>query len=212
VAGDLGNMDLQHRMCGIDQLASLHESWPDIPGAAQQHLPIVGNAATRQRLEALGFGDTQDNDAVMIVATHGLLPSETLILVGAEEPAIVLAPATSGDRRESMMLASDIARLNLSVREVILAACNSTSPTKDGDERAFSGLVRAFVRAGAERVIAAMGNVNSDTTQLVLNQYFEERANGLDMAHALSAARRKLRVDNFSEPFYWAGLVAISGY
>ncbi|MRW91412.1 CHAT domain-containing protein [Duganella sp. FT80W] len=212
VMGDTANADLQHRMCSIDQLATLHESWPALPGTPGKKVLLTGKSATRQRITALGFGPAQNTDAVMIVATHGLLPSETAILVGVEEPAIVLMSNTSGGPREAVMLASDIARLNLHTQEVILAACNSASAAKYGDERAFSGLVRAFIRAGAERVVAAMAAVNSDTTQLALQFYFEERARGLDMAHAMSAARRRLRDADLTEPEYWAGLVAIGSY
>ena len=210
--GDTANADLQHRLCSIDQLATLHESWPTLPGNSGKKVLLTGKSATRQRMTALGFGPAQNTDAVMIVATHGLLPSETAILVGVEEPAIVLTSNASGGPREAVMLASDIARLNLHAQEVILAACNSASAAKDGDERAFSGLVRAFIRAGAERVVAAMAAVNSNTTQLALQFYFEERARGLDMAHAMSAARRRLRDADLTEPAYWAGLVAIGSY
>jgi CHAT domain-containing protein len=74
------------------------------------------------------------------------------------------------------------------------------------------GLARAFLHAGAERVIATLWPVDDWATAALMDRFYIELASGTDVRLALARAQRALRAERATaHPFYWAGFVIIGG-
>jgi len=114
-----------------------------------------------------------ENYRVIVFATHGLLSSDTKMLGGMLEPALLMTPPQQPTREDQGLLtASKIARLNLRADWVLLTACNSGQPGSGGE--AMSGLASAFLYAGARSVLASHWSVFTVSTVLLASQAFQQ--------------------------------------
>ncbi len=95
----------------------------------------------------------------------------------------------------------------------VLSACQSNlGPNRNLE--AGSTLTRAFLSAGARRVVASLWSVADDSTRLLMDEFanaiVESLAEGPHYAQALQRARRLVKQQkDFSDPFYWAPFVLI---
>lgn len=127
-------------------------------GASRQDV-LVRGAATADALARIDLSAYQ----IVAFATHGLSASE---VKDRGEPALVLSRSRTGS---SLLLASDVAKLNLTADLVILSACNTAVPNGAQRGEWLSGLTRAFFRAGARAVLASHWYVSSvGTTALTI--------------------------------------------
>lgn len=136
-------------------------------------------------------------------ATHGLLNSEpelsSLVLSRYDEKGVA---------REGILPAYEISQLELPVEMVVLSACE-TGLTEENGKEEVSGLARAFLYAGARRVVASLWNVDDQaTTELMKHFYDALWKDGLSPAEALRKAQRQMRkTEEYAAPVYWAGFV-----
>ncbi|QDU62464.1 photosystem I assembly protein Ycf3 [Planctomycetes bacterium Pan216] len=149
------------------------------------------------------------------VAAHGLVDERHENLFGA----LALTPPSEGQRSpddDGFLSLHEIHQLPLSACELaVLSACR----TNAGPERpleAGSSLARAFLAAGARRVIASHWNVADESSAALVGAFFEELARAhaeggtVDYAEALHQARRKISRDpRWSDPFHWAPFVLV---
>ena len=106
--------------------------------------------------------------------------------------------------------------LSLSADLVVLSACQTglasgaLADVPPGDD--WVGLTRAFLHAGARRVVATLWPVDDWATAALMERFYEGYAGGAEPGRALAAAQRALlgRVGT-SHPFFWAGFVAVGG-
>jgi CHAT domain-containing protein len=165
--------------------------------------------ATEQSVRRMNLSDYR----VIAFATHALQAGE---LEGLAEPALVLTPTGPSETDDGLLLASEIAQLDLDAELVILSAGNTAA--KDGRPGAegLSGLARAFFYAGARALLVSHLGLNSDAavrlTTGALGRLHEEP--GLGRAEAL----RRTMVDLIESgpdphPAYWAPFVVVGeGY
>ena len=119
------------------------------------------------------------------------------------DSAIVLSKA-GGEDDSFKLYARDIIRHPLRADLVTISACYSAG------ERSYSGeglvgLSWAFLRAGAHNVIAALWDASDDSTELLMDKFYEELNKGASPDAALHAAKLfLLRKSGFRSPFYWA--------
>ena len=125
------------------------------------------------------------------------------------DSAIVLSSEHGGSEAASgedsfKLYARDIIRHPLRANLVTISACYSAG------ERSYSGeglvgLSWAFLRAGAQNVIAALWDVTDASTELLMNRFYDELEKGSDPETALRTAKLSLlRESKFGNPFYWA--------
>jgi CHAT domain-containing protein len=89
-------------------------------------------------------------------------------------------------------------------RLAVLSACSTGTGESKGPANPVS-LVRAFLRAGAERVVASRWNVDSWATTALMNRFYELLLSGRSVADALREAAEAIRnSDGTSHPYYWA--------
>ena len=103
----------------------------------------------------------------------------------------------------------EIARLPLSADLVTLSACDTASGELQGEE-GNTGLVQAFLFAGAKSVVASVWSVDDSATELLMRQFYIHLAEREDKASALRQAKLDYleKMGNLA-PIYWAAFVLV---
>lgn len=92
---------------------------------------------------------------------------------------------------------------------VVLSACETGLAAQDqGDEMV--GLVRAFLVAGAWRVVATLWPVEDAVTAQFMSHFYRELVAGAGCARALQLAQHTL-MQGHPHPYHWAGFVLQGG-
>ncbi|HVR39102.1 MAG TPA: CHAT domain-containing protein, partial [Thermoanaerobaculia bacterium] len=136
-------------------------------------------------------------------AAHGVATVEKPL-----DSAIILA--REGD--DYKLYARDIIEHQLSARLVTISSCHGAGMRAYAGE-GLVGLAWAFLRAGADQVIAALWEVNDDATKQLMDRMYAEIRAGRDPAVALRAAKLSLLKSNDIRHLarYWAPFVLYSG-
>ncbi|MBY6152522.1 CHAT domain-containing protein [Vannielia litorea] len=173
---------------------------------------LVTGAAVQEA--ALGAEIPLGAARVVAFATHGLLGGEA---AGLTEPALALAAPEGGG--DGLLSASEIALLELDADWVLLSACNTAlGPGGEGAE-GLSGLARAFLYAGARRLLVSHWAVDSLATVELTTGMFDAMAEAepgpAAGARALRAAMLGM-IENPARPRYahpaaWAPFVTVGG-
>jgi CHAT domain-containing protein len=101
----------------------------------------------------------------------------------------------------------DIYNLNLSAELVVLSACQ-TALGKDIKGEGLIGLTRAFMYAGASRIVASLWRTEDRATAVLMKRFYEAMlaGNGMSPAAALRKAQLSMWQENrWRQPGYWAG-------
>ena len=137
-------------------------------------------------------------------ATHGYLDTTRSGL-----SAIVLSLVDeAGKPQDGFLRTHDIYNLKLPAELVVLSACE-TGLGKDVKGEGLEGLMRAFMYAGARRVVVSLWNVNDKATaELMQHLYAGMLRSHKTPAAALRAAQiEMLRTPQWQSPYYWAAFV-----
>jgi CHAT domain-containing protein len=138
-------------------------------------------------------------------ATHGFLDSAHPELSG-----IVLSLVGRDGREEPGFLpAYEVFNLHLPADLVVLSACR-TALGKEVRSEGLIGLTRAFMYAGAARVVASLWTVDDAATAELMKRFYEGMLGPekMNAAAALRAAQIALRQQRrWEDPYYWAGFV-----
>jgi CHAT domain-containing protein/tetratricopeptide (TPR) repeat protein len=117
------------------------------------------------------------------------------------DSAVILSSAGG----QYKLYARDVAELPLRAELVTISACRSAG------ERAYSGeglvgFAWAFLRAGAQRVVAGLWDVDDRSTAELMDLLYARLANGETAAAAVRGAKLQMlaRGGREAKPFYWA--------
>lgn len=149
------------------------------------------------------------------LAAHGLVDEQLDNLFGA----IALTPPARGAlsaEDDGFLSLFEIYRLPLADCELaVLSACR-TNAGPDRPLEAGSTMARAFLAAGARRVVCSHWNVDDESTAELIGQFMEQvaaalrRGEPVNYAHALYRARQRVRRNEAtSSPYQWAPLVLV---
>ena len=137
-------------------------------------------------------------------ATHGYLDTSRAGL-----SAIVLSLVDEqGKPRDGFLRTHDIYNLKLPAELVVLSACE-TGLGKDLEGEGIDGLTRAFMYAGARRVVVSLWNVNDKATSVLMQRLYA----GMLRSHKSPAAALRaaqiamLRTRQWKSPYFWAAFV-----
>jgi CHAT domain-containing protein len=140
------------------------------------------------------------------LATYGILNKHNPLFSYVE-----LAP---GEGRDGRLEVHEIFGLTLAADLVVLSACQtgvgsgSLADVPAGDD--WVGLTRAFLYAGAARVVATLWPVADWPTASLMERFYREYAAGGDAVRALAVAQRAaLSAPATSLPFAWAGFIIV---
>lgn len=137
-------------------------------------------------------------------ATHGYVDTARAGL-----SAIVLSMIDEqGNAQDGFVRTHDIYNLKLPAELVVLSACE-TGLGKDVKGEGIEGLTRAFMYAGARRVIVSLWNVNDKATAALMQRlYTGMLRSGKTPAAALRAAQiEMLRTRQWQSAYFWAPFV-----
>ncbi len=163
-------------------------------------LRILDFDANRDRI----LGGALDGYRIVHLATHGILndarPSLSALVLSLVDP--------HGKPRDGYVRLHDIYNMRVDADLVVLSACQ-TALGKQIRGEGLVGLARAFMYAGAPRVVATLWEVNDvATAQLMTRFYATMLQDHLAPAAALHAAQRSMSTDpRWRSPYYWAGFV-----
>ena len=136
-------------------------------------------------------------------ATHGFLNSRHPELSG-----IVLSLVDEkGQDQDGFLRAHEIYNLTLPAELVVLSGCR-TGLGKEIRGEGLIGLTRAFMHAGASRVLVSLWDVNDEATAELMTRFYDRLlgANKVSPAEALRAAQVSMAHDKrWSSPYFWAG-------
>lgn len=203
------------------------------PGGHQVSTAAAGSSTARQGLGRLPFS-REEAEAIAALAPTGDVfkatdfgASRTTVLAGALSGYRMVHFATHGvldsarpslsslvlslvDERgapiNGYLRLHDIYNLRLDADLVVLSACQ-TALGKEIRGEGLVGLTRAFMYAGAPRVVASLWEVNDVATAELMKAFYRGMLRQrLAPAAALRAAQLELsRNPRWASPYYWAG-------
>jgi tetratricopeptide (TPR) repeat protein len=145
--------------------------------------------------------------AAIHLACHGL--------VDPEAPMLSALALTADAEDNGFLSAMDLFRIHVPADLVVLSACE-TGRGKIVKGEGIVGLTRAFMFAGAPRVICSLWKVDDEATRALMVKFYErwkpkDGKPGLPTAVALRKAQEFVRNDpahpKWSHPYYWAAWV-----
>jgi hypothetical protein len=141
---------------------------------------------------------------IVHLATHGVIDSERPAL----SSLILSLIDQRGGRQNGYLRLADIYNLRLDAELVVLSACQ-TALGKDIRGEGLVGLTRAFIYAGAPRVVASLWQVSDLATAELMKKFYRGMLRQhLRPAAALRAAQVEMAQDpRWASPYYWAGFV-----
>jgi len=133
------------------------------------------------------------------VACHGVVDPDRPTL-----SALALTPTAADD---GFLTALDVFRLRVPADLVVLSACDS-GVGKIVNAEGVLGLMRAFVFAGAPRVVVSLGRVSDTATRAFMEAFYAQFQAGAPAATALRGAQTYVRGHpEWAHPHFWASWV-----
>src|SRR5262245_13884916 len=128
-------------------------------------------------------------------AAHGLANRTNPL-----DSAVILSPQSGA----FLLYAHDIAEQSLHAQVVTIASCRSAG-AKSYPGEGLLGLAWAFLRAGADEVIAALWDVADQSTAEIMTTLYAGLAAGKTPAEALHTAKVAMArpTGPFRNPYYW---------
>ena len=181
-------------------------SLPALPGSARELEALPGEHVTRltadkATLAALRAALPTDGARLRVLhlGCHGR-PDE-------EHPSSSALELAADKAHGGPWMARDIMLTDLPADLVVLSACET------GVGRAYRGegllgLPRAFLIAGAQRVVASLWKADDEATSFLMTRFYAGLAGGKPAAAALCAAQAAVKADKrWAHPYYWAAWV-----
>jgi CHAT domain-containing protein len=159
-------------------------------------------------------------------AVHGILGGE---LADLNDPALVLSKEDSED---SFLTSTEISTFNIKADMLVLSACN-TGNGKFYRGEGVTGIARAFSIAGAKSVVASLWPVDSYATLSLMQSFYTNLKNGMNISESLHDAKKTLRTTDpkklggadralkmsrpgmkssfsgYSSPYFWSPFIMI---
>ncbi len=193
-----------------DALAERGVQLVQLPGtraeaeAIQQHLPAAEFLFGSDAREGAVKAGVTPSHRYLHFATHGLVPDDVSWLT---QPSLVLSLDDPGAGEDGLLDMGEIAGIEMDAEVVVLSACQ-TAVGNEVKGEGLLGLTRAFLTAGAHRVVASLWSVSDQATAELMGEFYGHLQEE-PPAEALRAARLST-MDRYPHPYYWAAFV-ISG-
>ncbi len=167
------------------------------------NVTLLGKDASEAGLEA-SIAGKKGRWRGMHFACHGL--------VDPERPALSSLALTPDAENDGFLTALEVLRMEVPADLVVLSACETGKGKIAGGE-GIVGLTRAFMFAGAPRVICSLWKVDDEATRALMTKFYElwnpkDGTTGLPTAEALRNAQEFVRShEKWKHPYYWAAWV-----
>jgi len=155
----------------------------------------------------------------LLFATHGVLGMD--FRIPGAQPSLVLTQTGLEPGEDGFLTMGEVLNLRLGAQLVALSACKTAGDFEAalGGE-GFAGLTRAFMYAGARRVMVSHWLVETHAAQRMVELTFEGLKARREPPQALQRASEHLRRSSFevsgvpvstAHPFFWAPFVLVGG-
>ncbi len=210
----LGVGDPEYRAKASEDGLRLRKSTlPPLPATKREveavaNLRLLGKDATETGLQD-ALEDVVRWRSVHL-ACHGLIDTQ--------RPMLSALALTADDENDGFLTALETLRMRVPSDLVVLSACN-TARGKIYKTEGIVGLARAFMYAGASRVLCSLWKVDDAATQALMIRFYElwnpkDGTKGLGAAAALKQAQAYVRAFRdqdgkapWTHPNYWAAWV-----
>jgi len=183
-----------------------------LPFTRDEAAAIRALAPSGQVFSALGFeatrelvtGGTLAGHRIVHIATHGVLNTERPDLSGLTLSMV----GKDGRGRDGFLRADAIYNVKLDADLVVLSACQTALGRTIRGE-GLTGMTRAWMYAGAPRVVASLWRVDDAASAELMRRFYRGLLRQhLAPAAALSAAQRAMAATPaWRDPYYWAGFI-----
>jgi CHAT domain-containing protein len=162
----------------------------------------------------LRAGEASEEAFRRLAPTYGVLHLATYGVLNTHNPLFSYVDLAPGGGEDGRLEVHEVFGLDLDGQLVVLSACQTAlgsgalADVPNGDD--WLGLTRAFLHAGAARVVATLWAVEDRSTADLMERFYGQRAAGMDDTTALADAQRSLLAANATQhPFHWAGVVLV---
>jgi hypothetical protein len=158
---------------------------------------LLGGAATEEGLRATLASEPRWR--AVHLACHGL--------IDPERPLLSCLALATGEQSDGFLTALEVFRMDVPADLVVLSACE-TGRGRIVQGEGIIGLTRAFMHAGAPRVIVSLWKVDDAATQALMARFYERWKSGVSTAAALREAQQFVRAhERWKHPYFWAAWV-----
>jgi CHAT domain-containing protein/tetratricopeptide (TPR) repeat protein len=193
--------------------SSAGEPMPRLPFTRREASAIGDLVPAANRRIALGFDANLDLARSAELGGYRYVHFATHAVTGGEHPeraALVLSRVTPDGRlRDGLLPVAEIFNLRLSADLVVLSACQ-TALGRSVRGEGLLGLARAFMYAGAPRVVASLWRVDDSATAELMRRFYGGMLGREHFAPGEALRRAQLSVSatkRWADPYYWAGFV-----
>jgi CHAT domain-containing protein len=182
-----------------------------LPGSVQE-------VATIQRLagsdaQILSGGAATESAFRRLAPTRRVLHLATYGVLNKQNPLFSFVQLAPDGVQDGRLEVHEVFGLTLAAELVVLSACQTglgsgaLADVPAGDD--WVGLTRAFLHAGARRVVATLWPVDDWSSAALMEQFYGGGDAAADPTHALALAQRALIArPTTAHPFYWGGVVS----
>ena len=185
-------------------------------------MKLVGEEATKKRLLSCSLQDFR----YLHFATHGVLGNQ---IPGIDEPAILLSAMHGQSFEDTFLTFSDVLDLKLEAELTVLSACDTGNGEYFSGEGVM-GLSRSFLLAGSKTVIVSLWPIESNSTVVLMTDFYKNLRNGKTKSSSLRLAQMNLlkhqtgsmenerglgiiplksKSESSMPPFFWAPFILI---
>jgi CHAT domain-containing protein len=158
---------------------------------------LLGTEATESRFKEVSLESSQ----VVHLALHGYADLDY-----PDRSALVFAPEPSDSAEDGLLQVREIRGLHLKAKLVTLSACDTgVGPV---GEAGIANLVNAFIEAGAETVVSTLWELEDQTAEHLMTNFYSHLARHERKVDALRAAKIEL-LDEGLPPYYWASFQVV---
>ena len=154
---------------------------------------LLGANATETRFKELSTESTE----VIHLALHGYADIDY-----PDRSALIFAPEVNG-LDDGLLQAREIRELHIKAKLVTLSACDTgVGPVGEAD---VANVVNAFIEAGADSVVSTLWDLEDESTEHLMTQFYSRLALHQRKVDALRSAQLDLLNQGLS-PYFWAGV------
>jgi CHAT domain-containing protein len=180
----------------------------DLPGSRDEV-----NAIQRlfgARAAVLTGAEANKKALTRALSSYDVLHFATYGVLNRRNPLFSYVQLAADSSEDGRLQVHDIYGLPIDARLVVLSACQTgvgsgeLADVPPGDD--WVSLVRAFLAAGAERVVGTLWPVEDRSTAELIGWFYGGLATGQGEVEALAGAqRRAIATRSLAGPYYWAG-------
>jgi len=109
---------------------------------------------------------------------------------------------------DGILTAYEVTNLDLSNTQLVVMSACETGLGKIMNGEGVIGLPRAFLSAGAERVLMSLWKVDDEATQEIMREFYKKWIESGDQEVAWRSAQKSLR-SKYPSPYYWGAFVML---